>query len=357
VAGVYHRATVVIRQAARGFSIAAIALCAFAAPAAAQKLPNLRVVEVRHPKSNASPGDQLAITDKVKNAGGKSAGPSVVRFYLSADVERDRSDTRLVGSQSTGRIAPGVKFVGEGHFGIPPSTPAGDYFLIACADDTKKVRESSEDNCRDAGKKLAVEASEPAPVTPYEVNDRSVKPGTEVELSGVEVTARGPGGLFWVDVPASSSDYAGAGNSGLEAAIRFSPPPALTPGDRVTLTATTAARSFEAPSLNVSSLSKTGSGPVNPPVTLSAANFANPPAGLNGVLVAAQNVTKTAESMDHHQWVMSDGTYGFGITDIAIGTLPSEPNGTSFARIVGLADTTTNQVVIFPRTDADFTTN
>ena len=49
-------------------------------------------------------------------------------------------------------------------------------------------------------------------------------------------------------------------------------------------------------------------------------------------------MTKTTESMDHHQWVMSDGTYGFGITDIAIGTLPSKPNGTSFARIVGLAE-------------------
>ena len=93
--------------------IAAIVLWAFAAPAAAQKLPNLRVVEVQHARSNASPGDQLAITDKVKNVGGKTAGPSVVRFYLSDDQDRDRADTRLVGSQNVGSVSPGVKFVGH----------------------------------------------------------------------------------------------------------------------------------------------------------------------------------------------------------------------------------------------------
>ena len=40
---------------------------------------------------------------------------------------------------------------------IPPATPPGNYFLLACADDTLQVMESDEtNNCRASGTKLKV---------------------------------------------------------------------------------------------------------------------------------------------------------------------------------------------------------
>jgi subtilase family serine protease len=128
-----------------------------AGPALAKPLPDLKLTKISNPQATASPGNQVPISDKVKNAGKATAQKSTVRFYLSTDTSRGSGDIRMIGDESIIKLKAGVVAKASGSFAIPLETPDGSYFVIGCADDTHVVHESNENNnCRSSKTSVAV---------------------------------------------------------------------------------------------------------------------------------------------------------------------------------------------------------
>jgi len=113
------------------------------------KTPDLVETAVSNPPESATSGGSLTVTDTVLNQGNAPAGASTTRYYLSLDTLRNSVDKRLTGSRAVPGLAPGEASTGTVSVTIPSTTPAGIYFLLACADDMKVVGESNENNnCR-----------------------------------------------------------------------------------------------------------------------------------------------------------------------------------------------------------------
>ena len=117
--------------------------------ATAKKLPELGVTSLGNPPAKAQPGDSFTVTASVKNAGKKKAGASTTRFYLSADRKKSGKDPRLAGTRKVKALAPKKLSRGSTKLTIPSATASGRYYLLACADDLRRVRETNErNNCR-----------------------------------------------------------------------------------------------------------------------------------------------------------------------------------------------------------------
>jgi hypothetical protein len=115
-----------------------------AAPAPAR--PNLEVASVEAPSSVAQ-GGTLVTTVVVRNAGKAAAGTSSVRVALSTD-KRVGKDKALSPTTSIPGLRAGAATSGKARATVPLATAPGRYFVVVCADATKRVRESDEgDNC------------------------------------------------------------------------------------------------------------------------------------------------------------------------------------------------------------------
>jgi RHS repeat-associated protein len=89
----------------------------------------------------------LVVGATVRNAGKRAASRSSVRLYLSTDarVGGDRSLGVVAGRALGARLA----FTVEGELALPGGLRAGRVWVVACADATRHVAESSErNNCR-----------------------------------------------------------------------------------------------------------------------------------------------------------------------------------------------------------------
>ena len=111
--------------------------------------PDLVETAVSNPPAAASAGGVFTVTDTVQNQGGLAASASTTRYYLSADAQRGAGDILLTSSRAIPGLAPGASSPGGPvTVTIPSATVAGVYYVLACADDTKVVTETSESNCR-----------------------------------------------------------------------------------------------------------------------------------------------------------------------------------------------------------------
>jgi subtilase family serine protease len=89
------------------------------------------------------------VTETVRNQGAVAAGASTMRYYLSIDALRNSGDVRLGGSRPVPGLAASATSAGSAAVAIPITAPGGSFYLLACADDTNAVPETSEsDNCR-----------------------------------------------------------------------------------------------------------------------------------------------------------------------------------------------------------------
>jgi hypothetical protein len=108
--------------------------------------PDLVVISISNPPAGASAGSAFSVTDTTKNQGNGSANSSTTRYYLSLDTSKDAADRLLTGSRGVGILAAGASSTGSLNVSIPAGTPSGLYWLVACADDTSFINESSEAN-------------------------------------------------------------------------------------------------------------------------------------------------------------------------------------------------------------------
>ena len=99
----------------------------------------------------------FTVTDTTANNGTAAAGASTTRYYLSVDRVRGAGDVLLGGTRAVGALGAGADSSGSGEAKVPTDMPAGDYYVLACADDTGAVAESNENNnCRASASQLEV---------------------------------------------------------------------------------------------------------------------------------------------------------------------------------------------------------
>ena len=136
-----------------------------AAPSAhAASRPDLVVSRVSVPTAAVAAGAPLSATDTTRNRGRAAAKGTTTRWYLSTDRRRGVSDMRMSGRRRVRALRRGRSQRGAALVRVPAAVTAGSYFLLACADDTRRVRESNErNNCRASAARLPVGAGPPPP--------------------------------------------------------------------------------------------------------------------------------------------------------------------------------------------------
>jgi subtilase family serine protease len=117
-------------------------------------------------------GAPLTVSDVTTNQGGGSVGPTITRFYLSADSVLDAGDT-LLASRDVGTLDGGAANSGSTAVTIPAATPAGTYYIVAKADADGSVVETYETN---------------------NTTPRSILIGSDLYESALTVPARGGAG-------------------------------------------------------------------------------------------------------------------------------------------------------------------
>lgn len=154
----------------RAALIALFALVALlaAVPAAGAKtksgLPDLVVNKVSKPPKTGTVGTKVKLVVKVKNASAAKAGKSRLGIYLGKGKKHTKKDKRLK------RVKVKPLAAGKGkklkvRVLLPAKSKLGSYRLFACADDTKKVKEAKERNCK-ATRKIQLVAPVPPPPPP-----------------------------------------------------------------------------------------------------------------------------------------------------------------------------------------------
>jgi subtilase family serine protease len=113
--------------------------------------PDLTETSVTNPPATIVDGSSFPVTDSVQNNGGVTAPASITRYYLSATVSKTGAHP-LSGKRSVPSLSAGASSTGTVTITVSAGTPAGTYFLLACADDTGLVAESNEgNNCKASG--------------------------------------------------------------------------------------------------------------------------------------------------------------------------------------------------------------
>ncbi|TMK59144.1 MAG: hypothetical protein E6G51_00110 [Actinobacteria bacterium] len=126
--------------------------------------PDLVVKKVSKPPRTGIVGSKLKLVVKVENAGGAKAGKSKLGLYLGKGKKHTKKDKRL----KRVRVKPLAAGKGKKlklRVTLPAKSKLGSYRLFACADDTKKVKEAKERNCKGTRKVrlLAVSVTPPGP--------------------------------------------------------------------------------------------------------------------------------------------------------------------------------------------------
>jgi hypothetical protein len=130
---------------------------------AAAGRPDLTVSKIAAPAA-AKAGTSIRVSSTVKNAARKGAGASTTSFSLSRD-RKVGGDIRLAATSKVKSLKPKRSLSRATSATIPAGTSAGSYYLIACADSKKKVREGNEkNNCR-AGR-TPIRVTRAAPTQP-----------------------------------------------------------------------------------------------------------------------------------------------------------------------------------------------
>ena len=158
----------------RGLVLVAVAVLSLvgAADAAAKGKPNLKVVQVGALPAAATEGTSFKLkVETTANTGKAKAARSTTRYYLTRDAKASIAERRasrtnprsaladilLTGAREVPALDPGERSATPRRkptsLRVPLGTTAGDYELLACADDRGVVREKAEgDNCRAAGR-------------------------------------------------------------------------------------------------------------------------------------------------------------------------------------------------------------
>jgi hypothetical protein len=139
-------------------ALAALIALAPASASAARKRtkPDLVVSAVSVAPAQVAQGASIDVADTTRNKGKRKARASKTRYLLSGDRKRGGGDVRI-GQRSVKALKKGRKSRGGKHIAIAQGFATGDWFVLACADATRKVKEKRErNNCRATGKPVSI---------------------------------------------------------------------------------------------------------------------------------------------------------------------------------------------------------
>jgi hypothetical protein len=118
--------------------------------------PDLVVTSVGNPPAAISSGSTITVRDVTSNSGTTTAGASRTQHFLSLDQTKDGTD-RPLGVRSLKSLLAGRTSAASIKSTIATSTPAGTYYVLACADVTGAVVERSEaNNCLASASRVVV---------------------------------------------------------------------------------------------------------------------------------------------------------------------------------------------------------
>ena len=112
---------------------------------------------VSTPSTTVKPGATLQVNDTAINQGGGSAAASVTQYYLGPYNSKTGTARLLSGNRGIAALAAGASSSGTTMATVPSDMAVGTYYLLACADDTNLVSETSEtNNCSASAAKIQV---------------------------------------------------------------------------------------------------------------------------------------------------------------------------------------------------------
>jgi hypothetical protein len=118
---------------------------------------DLVITSLTAPPATSTPGGKFTITDSVTNQGSVAAISTSTRFLLSLNTTRDGADILLTGARAVAELLPSQTSTGSRSVTVPLTAAIGSYYVLACADDTQRVQESSEgNNCQASATKVLV---------------------------------------------------------------------------------------------------------------------------------------------------------------------------------------------------------
>lgn len=121
--------------------------------------PDLTATKVSVSPLAVTPPAALRLSSSTKNVGRARAAASKTAFFLSRDRKRDARDVRL-GRARVKSLRARRAARAKASLRVPPSVPAGVYYVVACADTARKLRESKEkNNCAASAKRVRVNPS------------------------------------------------------------------------------------------------------------------------------------------------------------------------------------------------------
>jgi PKD repeat protein len=122
-----------------------------ATASALRKKADLTVTAVKAP-ARAMPGARISVSATVRNGGRAKAGKSTTAWLLSRDQKLGR-DVVLKPTRPTPALKPRKTWKGSATLTVPAATAAGTYYVLACADQARRVKETQEgNNCRPSGR-------------------------------------------------------------------------------------------------------------------------------------------------------------------------------------------------------------
>ncbi len=107
---------------------------------------DLVVSAVSNPPATTSSKATFNVTDTTTNQGNTTSGTSVTRYYFSTTNAWSSTAKLLSGTRAVPALTTGESSTGEVTVTVPSNIAVGQYYLVACADDTGTNTETDEDN-------------------------------------------------------------------------------------------------------------------------------------------------------------------------------------------------------------------
>jgi hypothetical protein len=152
------------RLAAVALGVGLLGAVAPAGADARPKRPDLVELSVSDPApATVKTAGRFDVTDVVKNAGKKNARKSVTSFCLTGK-QTTTACPLPVGSRTVGALKRGKRSAATVHLTAPndPNSVGESYWLVACSDARRKIKESNEkNNCKLTGGKVALVGGDP----------------------------------------------------------------------------------------------------------------------------------------------------------------------------------------------------
>lgn len=259
--------------------------------------------------ATAVPGGRITLWETTTNIGGATAATSTTRYYLSPDAAKGAGDV-VLSYRSVAALDPGASSTSNPSVTVPLTTPLGNYYVIACADDTMRVAERDEqNNCGASATTLTV-----------------TKPDLITAAVSNPPAAIAPGGSFNATDTVSNQ---GGHASGATTTRYYLSPDAMKSATDTLLTG----------SRSVLSLAPMASSTGAKAVTIPAAT----PLGRYLLLACADDLVKLAELDESNNCAASSATVLVGRPDLVTSNVSDPPQEIAPGKTFSVKATTLNQ--------------